>query len=245
MSAMPMMGTMVAGQMHIEWAVAQLVFDDPQKVTRPIDEGSSQLWPRLVRAMGTPMSSLDIVSPYFVPGHQGTVALSALAQRNVRVRVLTNSLASTDISAVHAGYAGRRVPLLKAGVRLYELKPEEVGVVRHHGNDRSRSGGGLHAKTIGVDERRIFVGSLNFDPRSSALNTEMGLIVDSVALTGYLSTFLAQVAPDHAFEMALSPEGRLLWLDGSDTPMDEEPQTSLGRRLWVTFLSWFSIEWLL
>jgi putative cardiolipin synthase len=162
----------------------------------------------------------------------------------VSVRVLTNSLASTDVSAVHAGYAKRRVALLGAGVRLYELKPDAEGVVHHSGED-SGSRGGLHAKSIGMDGRRIFVGSLNFDPRSAALNTEMGLVVDSPALAQALATFFARLSPAGAVELALSPQGSVLWLDGAKAPLDVEPQTSLGRRIWVQFLSWLPIEWLL
>lgn len=96
-----------------------------------------------------------------------------------------------------------------------------------------------------VDGRRIFVGSLNFDPRSSALNTEMGLVVDSPTLTQALATFFGQLSPQYAFALQLSPQGSVQWLDGTKPVLDEEPQTSLGRRIWVQFLSWLPIDWLL
>ena len=84
------------------------------------------LFPALVRAIGQPQKTLDLISPYFVPGAEGTAAVAALARSGVKVRILTNSLAATDVSAVHAGYSKRRRDLLLAGVALYELKPTAV-----------------------------------------------------------------------------------------------------------------------
>ena len=104
--------------------------------------------------------------------------------RGVRVRILTNSLASTDVPVVHAGYRKRRVPLVQMGIELFEVKPElgapkvgRVTIVREPIGQFS-----LHAKMFVFDRKRMFVGSSNFDMRSFHLNTEVGLIIDSPEL---------------------------------------------------------------
>lgn len=135
------------------------------------------LLPELVKQIGRPERALDIVSPYFVPGDGGTAMLTDLARRGVKVRVLTNSLAASDESVVHAGYMTRRRDLVRARVALWELKPtatkESLKVTGGFGSGKVA---GLHAKTYAVDRARIFVGSFNFDQRSARLNTEMGLL---------------------------------------------------------------------
>jgi putative cardiolipin synthase len=194
--------------------------------------------PRLVAALGEPARELDLISPYFVPTKDGTAALVALAQRGVRIRVLTNSLAATDVAPVHAGYAKYREPLLRAGVRLFELKP--FGERRGGGPSSDAS---LHAKTFGVDRSRIFVGSFNFDPRSARLNTEMGVVVDSPKLAAQLSHALDSGLKRDAYEVALS-EGNLQWIEGG-ARHTSEPRAGLLKRLWIGFLALLPIEWLL
>src|SRR5690606_8554996 len=116
-------------------------------------------------------SKLQITSPYFVPGVQGCEKLSHLSEKGVHVDVLTNSLAATDVAAVHAGYARYRKSLLKSGVNLYELRSlfdNEKMTLRGSGQ------ASLHTKAFCRDDELAFIGSLNFDPRSASLNTEMG-----------------------------------------------------------------------
>ena len=110
-------------RLAVEWTRARLLRDDPAKTLDAEVRRETLLFPELVREIGRPTTSLDLVSPYFVPGDGGAETLSALARSGVQVRILTNSLAASDSKAVHAGYAKHRVALLRAGVRLYELKP--------------------------------------------------------------------------------------------------------------------------
>ena len=173
-------------------------------------------------------------------------ALAALARRGIRVRVLTNSLAATDVAAVHAGYARRREVLLQAGVQLFELKPDGAARARGPvGRLGSGSRASLHAKTFAVDGQRLFVGSYNLDPRSSGLNTEMGLVLESPALAGGLAGVLDGIAPGSAYEVKLDEQGRVVWRDGDKPPLRVEPGSSLLRRLAVRALSWLPIEWML
>jgi len=197
--------------------------------------------------MGEPQRSVDLVSPYFVPGREATATLAGMAQRGVHVRVLTNSLQATDVAAVHAGYAKWRRALLEAGVSLYELRRMDDGATqqRRIGGSSSSS---LHAKTFGVDGQRVFVGSFNLDPRSIDLNTEMGLVIDSPVLAGQLSARLNESMPDKAFEVRLDADGKLVWLQRTGegvTTYHEEPGTSAWKRAGVRVLSWLPIDWLL
>ena len=149
-------------------------------------------------------NELLIVSPYFVPGDTGVAWLGGLVKRGVRVTVLTNSLAATDVGAVHAGYQRYRKALLEAGVRLYELKPEAIE------HERAKRGGGisgsrasLHAKTFVFDRRAVFIGSLNLDPRSIQLNTEIGLVCESAPLAEDLAGTIEQNLDKIAWRLEL------------------------------------------
>ena len=243
--ATPLVQSLLSGGLPLEWAQARVVQDDPAKVLHPPEKTELHLLPRLEKAMGKPTRELDLVSPYFVPGREGTTALTTLARSGVRVRVLTNSLAANDVSPVHAGYAKYREELLRAGVRLYELKPHvEEGGAKDKESAAGGSDASLHAKTFGVDRSRIFVGSFNFDPRSARLNTEMGIVVESPALASRLSEAIDRDMSKVAYEVRLSPDGGLEWIDG-DVRHTSEPGAGALKRLWIGFLSILPIEWLL
>ena len=234
-----------------EWTTVQVVHDDPAKTLDASGRTDLLLFPELVRKIGRPEKTLDIVSPYFVPGDDGTAALTELAKRGVKVRVLTNSLAASDESVVHAGYLKRRRDLLVAGVALYELKPtatKQLQTVK--GRFGSGKVAGLHAKSYAVDRARIFVGSFNFDQRSARLNTEMGLVVDSPMFAQQLATFFNTDAREQAYEVRLAPDGDgLLWIErtatGDEKRYDVDPETDAFKRFGVGVLSALPIEWLL
>jgi putative cardiolipin synthase len=245
----PLLRQLLASEVPFEWTTAVVVRDEPAKTLDTTGRTDLLLLTALLATMGSVESSFDLISPYFVPGDQGTAALVALARRGVKVRVLTNSLSATDVGAVHAGYAKRRVELLGAGVTLYELKrtaaKDDPAAKRRFGISSTSS---LHAKTFAADGKRIFVGSFNFDQRSALLNTEMGLVIDSPVLARRLGAEFDTTIPQLAYEVRLTSGGRLEWIDrvGSVTTRYEtEPQTSGTQRAWVEFLSVLPIEWLL
>lgn len=248
----PLMREVAARRLPFEWADAHVVSDLPTKVHAPDGHEQQLMFPLLKQAMGEPRRELDLVSPYFVPGAEGAQELAALARRGVVVRVLTNSLAATDVAAVHAGYARYRKELLAAGVILYELKPGATPPPRPEEEKRRNPGGSsaasLHAKTFAVDRSRIFVGSLNLDPRSVHLNTEMGVVIDSPTLARRLGAEIDQAVPTQAYEVRLPQGGSMEWIDrgpDGETRYRSEPDTGRLRRLWVDFLSLLPIEWLL
>jgi Phosphatidylserine/phosphatidylglycerophosphate/cardiolipin synthases and related enzymes len=140
-----------------------------------------RIGPQIRAMIDQAQQDVRLISPYFIPGDEGTRYLTDLTGRGVKVKVLTNSLASTDEAAVHAGYSRYRRTLLEGGVQLYELRPA-AGVEQPATSKGTSSGVSLHAKAIVVDGKLVFIGSMNMDQRSKLLNTEMGIIVDCPAL---------------------------------------------------------------
>ena len=188
-------------------------------------------------AMARARRQVLVISPYFVPGRRGTRSLLALRRRGVEVAVLTNSLAATDVLAVHGGYARYRRRLLRAGVTLHEMKP---------GGQQGRSllGSGrasLHTKAFLVDGEELFVGSYNLDPRSAHLNTEGGCFVRHPALAAAMEAeFRRLTAPEHSWAVRLEGH-RLAWRDGGP-PLRHEPDTPLSRRILARIAGWLPIE---
>ena len=150
---------------------------------------------------------------------------------------------------MHAGYAKRRKPLLEAGVALYELRRLSPDTAARTGaGPLGSSGSSLHAKAFSVDNSHVFIGSFNFDPRSSTLNTEMGFVIDSPALANRMEVALSRRFLASAYEVRLSDAGKLYWIerrDGERVRHDTEPGTSFWRRLEIWLMSMLPIEWLL
>jgi len=245
----PLVGELLEGRLPLEWGDAQLVYDDPHKTLDTGEQTDLLLLPKLLRLLGTPREDLEMVSPYFVPGEDGSRALAGLARRGVKVRILTNSLAASDVAAVHAGYAKRRADLLRAGVRLFELKPTAA---REETQDKKTFGGSsaasLHAKTFAVDRERGFVGSFNFDQRSARLNTEMGLVIRSPVLAQRIVATFDTEVPLLAYEVHLADDGSLYWIErtsSGEKRYDSEPGVGPLKRLGVGVLSLLPIDWLL
>jgi putative cardiolipin synthase len=232
-----------------EWVDARVVSDDPAKTLDKENRSDLLLLPQMLESVGPPVHSFHLISPYFVPGDEGTASLQKLAQQGIKVRVLTNSLESTDVSAVHAGYAKRRKALLEAGVQLFELKRGEAPKNPEGKGGRGSSSASLHAKTFAVDSERAFVGSFNFDPRSARLNTEMGVVFGSQALGRQLAGAFDTQVPQRAYEVRLTDDKRnLVWIEqtpAGEKRYDSEPGAGFFRRMSVGFLSILPIEWLL
>ena len=243
----PLIRSISSGQFSLEWVPVRLLADDPEKtLTYGDDHAKTLMLPRLGNAIGKAENRLDLVSPYFVPMAEGTEAFAKMANKGVQIRVLTNSLAATDVSAVHAGYAKRRKALLQVGVRLFELKPDSVEEDSDAPNrSLGSSSASLHAKTFAVDDRRAFVGSFNFDPRSAEFNTEMGFVVESPRLARTIHAAFDTELPKGSYEVRLDASGNLEWIDrssGTDVTWHEEPETGLFKRGLVTVLSWLPID---
>jgi putative cardiolipin synthase len=226
-------------QLTFAWGSAHVIFDDPDKPLKREVTAETHLAPQLLPMLQNAAREVLIVSPYFVPGDTLVEFLAGLEHRGIQVRILTNSLAANDVGLVHAGYMRYRKDLLRAGVELYEFKPEP-GELQRNKRWTGSSAASLHAKTLGVDARHVFVGSFNLDPRSVALNTEMGIIIDNNELAAQMRAGFEQVVSHSAYAVALNGEGDLRWLDpaapGSE-PLAQEPRTTWWQRFVVGTLS--------
>jgi cardiolipin synthase C len=193
------------------------------------------------KTLGSAQKRVILVSPYFVPGRRGSRLLISLLRRGVAVSILTNSLAATDVLAVHGGYARYRRRLLKAGVELYELKRGG-----QEGKSMFGSGGAsLHTKAFVMDDAVTFVGSFNLDPRSANLNTEMGAFVEDLTLADQFREEHRRLTdPERSWLVALEGH-RLTWrghVAGHMRMLHIEPGTTLLRRLLARMFGWLPIE---
>lgn len=221
----------------LHWdGAARLVADPPEKALA--EQGDNWLMREVVGLFATADQVINIASPYFVPGVIGTEVLTGYAARGVEVNILTNSLAATDVAAVHGGYAPYRLPLVEGGVNLFELRPTGTP---DRLSFRGSSGASLHTKAFTVDGDLGFVGSLNFDPRSTSLNTEMGIIVENPALVAEIDAIFAEeIAPVMSYRVMVQ-DGALAWQD-HDLLHDRDPQTSLWRRMFAGLVSILPLE---
>lgn len=219
---------------------ASALYDPPAKISGSgADAAPRQVFASRVRpTVDAAQREVILISPYFIPSEEGIAVLSALARRGVRVRILTNSLASTDyIPLAYAGYARLRAGLLAAGFELYEMRPEplDAGGGRRPG---PASRAYLHTKAMIVDRRHVVIGSMNLDPRSRRDNTELAMLLESTELGARLGALFEEaVRPAHAFRVALAEPGEetgIIWITeeaGQEVRYDREPLAGFWRRL--------------
>jgi len=230
-------GQLRHGDIPLIWAPAELAADDPLKVDEPADDTDSRPANRLRALTAQAESDFFMISPYFVPKDGGVAWLASLTSRGIRVRVLTNSLASTDVVAVHTGYSRYRPALVQNGVQLYEFKPlpgEKPGKTA----SPSASIYSLHAKVYVVDRKDVMLGSFNFDPRSVHLNTEEALIIHSPALAAQIEAVFEQATSPALSYRVVMDGGKLQWItenNGREMRYDSDPAPGV----WRGFLSGF------
>ncbi len=232
---------LAAGRIGLIWAPALAFADPPNKRdTLTADEAREKSVSTAMRMkIWSAETDLVITSPYLIPGPLGIGAFEALGQRKVNVTVLTNSLAATDEPLVHTGYARYRERLLSYGVNLYELSPERTRQTQRLGLFGS-SFGRLHAKTAVVDQRTVFIGSMNLDPRSDTQNTELGIFIDSPQLAREMLRVIDISRLQSAWRVRLNDNGALEWqsVEGDkEVVLSEEPEASFWMRFNNALLS--------
>ncbi len=259
-----MIQDLLAGRQRMIFAQAKAVYDAPQKVVTDRDNlANTTLAAKLKKAVPEVRTEVIIWSPYFVPGKSGMTFLKKIRNKGVRIRVLTNSLSATDVAAVHAGYSRYRIDMLKMGIELYELK-RQVDNAPAKGKKWTAggsSGASLHAKTFVYDRQTVFIGSMNLDPRSLLLNTEIGLVIYSGDLAGQVADHFEEgVLPEVSYRVMLAggKEGQgkdaptngeqLVWIakeHGNEVRYIEEPEVGFWQQVQVSIISLFPIEGLL
>ncbi|HEY0504960.1 MAG TPA: phospholipase D family protein [Lysobacter sp.] len=237
---------LLRGSRALHWTHDAHVYSDPPEKA----EGAPRRKDWLIDALLPPAlearRELFVISPYFVPGDDGVNLFLRMRAKGVHVGVLTNSLAATDVAAVHGGYAPYRPALLRGGVELYELKargPRTGGGSGLLGSSSSEAS--LHTKAFMVDGETGFVGSFNLDPRSINLNTEMGILFNDRELTAELHRLYEwKIGHDSSYRLWLQ-DGKLRWNDGTVSPprvWTRDPEASWGRRATAKIVGWLPLE---
>lgn len=302
-------------QVPFRWTHIEFMSDDADKLRNKATPESYLVY-KMREAMGEPQEQFTLISSYFVPNKQGVKELIALANKGVKIKILTNSFSATDVGIVHSGYSEIRKPLLQAGIELYELKtsakisyetlnnnpnsktnkrrlltsfssyiteeynetklgkkfpkrssnkqPKTTRGTLFHTNQaekrpsltRANITTSLHTKTFAVDNDKVFIGSYNIDPRSANLNTELGVVIYDRQLANQLHTSIGESLLSQAYQVTLSPTGKLQWRTLTDTAASpaitptiiqtqNEPKMSLVNQIWIRAFSFLPIKWLL
>jgi putative cardiolipin synthase len=251
----PLADELDAGRLGLIWADATAYADAPSRLKGlgasyalvPLEDVESVRYNVLDLIRGA-RQEVVITSPYLVPGERGMALFTAQRARGVKFKVLTNSLAATDEPLVHLGYRKYRREMLRIGIDLYELSPVRVQRASRLGVF-STSQGRLHAKTAVVDRRRIFIGSMNFDPRSEKTNTEMGIFIDSPQLAREVLRLMDLDKLQASYRLMLAPDGvGLVWTaadDEGEVSFSDEPDASFATKFWLELLAPLAPEELL
>lgn len=245
------------------WAPSTLLVDQPGKVAPGDDEvdAGETVIDGLLTLMQQAQRDVLIISPYFVPGTQMLGVYRQLVQRGVRIRVLTNSMASNDAPAAHAGYARHRKALLDMGVELYEMhsSPEMAGELLGSSAGRERRGGlfsggaggskaatdsraSLHSKAVIIDGRLAVIGSMNLDLRSQIQNSEVALVIRSIALSREATQQIERTLATAAYRLE-QRDGKLHWRAPAGAAFRDatsEPGASTRLKLLVKLLGPFA-----
>ena len=219
------------------WAPGRVLYDKPDRILHNgrREDRLSFFGSALEPYFENTSKELLLISPYLIPGKSGMALFRDLRRRGVKIRILTNSLAATDVAAVYGAYTDYRKAILRMGIDLFELKPnaKTEGVEAAHG---SSVGATLHAKTMVFDRTKVFVGSMNLDLRSVYDNTELGLMVTSPQLCERVVKLFGQMtSPESSLRLSLGEDGETIWptLDnGREVRYDHAPYVSFWKILW-------------
>ncbi|MEN8132979.1 MAG: phospholipase D family protein [Pseudomonadota bacterium] len=226
------------GRISLFPATAEVITDDPEKLLNKVSRDHQVLITRMGEVVANADSEVIVVTPYLIPGKQGIEFWKYVADKNVRIIMLTNSLASNNHIPVHSAYARYRHRLIRSGVDLYEMRVDATEAPRDKDEEAFESVT-LHTKAIMVDRQYLFIGSLNLDPRSIDINTEMGVLVDSAEMSGRIAEPFMEKLPNKSYRVVEDVNSSLRWyglIDGKEVIEDSEPQAG-GWRRFKAFMS--------
>jgi putative cardiolipin synthase len=215
----------------------ELKFGSSEFIFDRIEDGG------LVEGVTAPLSAvlksaeheILLLNAYIIPKQNFIDEIKKLTGRGVRVRILTNSLASHDVPAVNSHYQKWRKPIIEAGAELYELRPDPAIKSLVDTQPVSSKFTGLHTKAFVVDRHKVFIGSMNFDPRSVNINTEMGVVIDSASLGAEMTNLANRnMGPENAWQVKLNEQGKLIWVNSEET-VTRQP----ARNAWQRFMDGF------
>lgn len=230
------------------WAPSIFVYNPPA-ITAGDESNATVVAKSLIDSLSNSETEILVESAYFTLMDWALSPLSYQIQSGVKVKVLTNSLASTDVWTIHAGYTRNRKELLRSGLELYEWNRNGHSCESQIDNpsiDCASAIYSLHAKSVVFDEKIVFIGSFNLNPRSHMINTETGLIIESDELAHRIASDIrTNLKPENSWRLSIDDEDKLFWdgiVDDIPTTLDHEPQTNLWKRLKVKALSVLPLE---
>ena len=229
------------------WTEGEVIYNDPEQMKLSAQKQSTTIIHALHERLEKARKSVYVEAAYFVPRCQGIVNLKKMRERGVQVRILTNSLKANDVLAAYAGYERYRKDLLKDGIELYELR-DDAGGSKIINDDPTKSDvrSGLHAKIMVFDEKDVFVGSFNLDPRSSTINTEGGLYVKSPVLAKRIMAYMKEgILAKNAYRLKLDKEGHITWStveNGKEVIYTSEPKVGAWDKMKVNLLQMLPLE---
>jgi phosphatidylserine/phosphatidylglycerophosphate/cardiolipin synthase-like enzyme len=237
-----------ADDLPLTWVPATVLADRPGKIASEIDPGEELTFANNIKTlMRSAEHEVIVISPYLVPGPDGVALLRELVGRGVHIRILTNSLASTDSPLVHNGYAHYRVDMLKLGVELSEVRPK-LGQKRKRFHPFKSSNASLHAKALVIDQKTVFIGSMNMDARSARTNSELGIVIRSPDIARQVTSLLDDVSAEGSYRLALDRNGAIVWSSGEPGAISvwhTDPETTHMQRFLLRILAPFAPEELL
>jgi putative cardiolipin synthase len=238
-----------ANSLQYMWGEAKVLSDYPQKIESYDEEKVYELFYQMDIFLQSLHKELIIFSPYFVPGKKGTRNISKLSKSGVRVRIITNSFASTDVPVVHAGYMKYRTTLLRNGVELYEMNKTMSRELKKRKHFYGASKTSLHGKSLIIDREMVFIGSLNLDPRSVTENTEIGVMLMSSELAETMAKIFDSMVESSAFRLELRTDDEglehIYWHgleNGEERVWKTEPHTSFWSRLSIFLIGLLPFE---
>jgi phosphatidylserine/phosphatidylglycerophosphate/cardiolipin synthase-like enzyme len=240
---------LASGKLQLTWVPATVLADKPAKIAGD-DPAADEITIAndLATLMRLAKQELLIISPYFVPGKDGMALFGQLVGEGVHVRILTNSLASTDSPLVDTGYARYRVALLKLGVELSEVRPK-LGQKRARFHPFRSSNASLHAKAVVIDQKTVFIGSMNMDGRSAHFNSELGLVIRSADIAHQVTSLLDDLSADGSYRLQLVDHtDQVEWSSGEQGAVQTwftDPETTRWQRFTLKMLAPFAPEELL
>jgi putative cardiolipin synthase len=197
------------------WGPAEVVANNPDRAGKPSKAPPGVVWDKLVALARQTEHEIVAENAYLVPEQKSAPGYRELRERGVTVRLLTNSLASTDVIAVNAHYSNARPRLAELGVELYEMKPWAASRERYIAHAAtSKAHLALHGKAAVFDRKIVFVGSFNLDPRSAALDTETVFVVQSPELAAQLlQAFATDFEPANAWRIGkVAGKNKVGWI---------------------------------
>lgn len=242
-------------KIQFDWVKAEVVKDSPSKIKAKAKK-EEHLNFQLLNRLDKPIQSVDIVSAYFVPEKEGAERLKKLSADGVNVRVLTNSFQANDVPLVHAFYSKYRQDLLEHDVQLYEFlstpDSENLNTNTKEIAEKSKvsmkglSRSSLHAKLMALDEKQVFIGSFNFDPRSAYLNTEIGVLLNSPSLARAVHYTMDENLSKYAYKLVLNADQNINWKiklsNGNIRTYTHEPKMKWWQKAGMKLISWLPVE---